>query len=263
MLTPQNIDRRDFVKTSAAAAAASAASVTGLAASGSTAAETVFELPDVTLPVVGSPQRFPVRRVYCVGRNYLEHIRELGNDEREPPFFFAKHRDAIVQNGSAIAYPGLTKDFQHELELVVALKSGGTGIARDQALSHVFGYAVGLDMTRRDLQTASRQKQQPWEIGKSFDQAAPCSAVTPVERVGHVAKGRIWLSVNGKIRQDADLDLMIWKVPEIIAVLSTQVGLAAGDLIYTGTPAGVAAVVKGDRMVGGIAGLEELTITVA
>ena len=131
----------------------------------------------------------------------------------------------------------MTKDFQHELELVVAMKSGGMNITAGDALSHVFGYAVGLDMTRRDLQTASRQKQQPWEIGKSFDQSAPCSAVTPAERAGHLAKGRIWLAVNGKVRQDADLDLMIWKVPDIIAVLSTQVGLAAGDLIYTGTPA--------------------------
>jgi fumarylpyruvate hydrolase len=262
MRTTQTIDRRTFVRTGAAAAAGAATGGVG-PASAESAAETVFPLPDITLPIVGSQQRFPVRRVYCVGRNYLEHIRELGNDEREPPFFFAKHRDAIVANGSSISYPALTKDFQHELELVVAMKSGGVNIASDQALSHVYGYAVGLDMTRRDLQTASRQKQQPWEIGKSFDEAAPCSAVTPVERVGHLAKGRIWLSVNGKIRQDADLDLMIWKVPEIIAQLSKQVGLAAGDLIYTGTPAGVAAVVKGDKMVGGIAGLEELTITVA
>lgn len=258
----QNIDRRTFVKTGAAAAAG-AASVGVGPASADAAAESPFALPEISLPIVGSQQRFPVRRVYCVGRNYLEHIRELGNDEKEPPFFFAKHRDAIVPNRSSIAYPALTKDFQHELELVVAMKSGGAEIASDRALTHVFGYAVGLDMTRRDLQTASRQKQQPWEIGKSFDQAAPCSAVTPAERVGHLAKGRIWLTVNGKIRQDADLDLMIWKVPAIIAALSRQVSLAAGDLIYTGTPAGVAAVVKGDRMVGNIAGLEELAITVA
>jgi fumarylpyruvate hydrolase len=258
----QNIDRRTFVKTGAAAAAG-AAPVGAGPASADAVAESPFALPEISLPIVGSQQRFPVRRVYCVGRNYLEHIRELGNDEKEPPFFFAKHRDAIVSNGSSIAYPALTKDFQHELELVVAMKSGGIEITRDQALTHVFGYAVGLDMTRRDLQTASRQKQQPWEIGKSFDQAAPCSAVTAAEQVGHLAKGRIWLTVNGKIRQDADLDLMIWKVPDIIAALSRQVSLAAGDLIYTGTPAGVAAVVKGDRMVGNIAGLEELAITVA
>jgi fumarylpyruvate hydrolase len=261
MRTTQNIDRRTFVRTGAAAAAGAATGGVG-PGSAEGAADSVFPLPEVSLPIVGSQQRFPVRRVYCVGRNYLEHIRELGNDEREPPFFFAKHRDAIVANGSAITYPPLTKDFQHELELVVAMKSGGINLTNEQALSHVYGYAVGLDMTRRDLQTASRQKQQPWEIGKSFDEAAPCSAVTPAERVGHLAKGRIWLSVNGKMRQDADLDLMIWKVPEIISQLSKQVGLAAGDLIFTGTPAGVAAVVKGDKMVGGIAGLEELAITV-
>jgi fumarylpyruvate hydrolase len=261
MATHRTINRRTFVKTGAAAAAGGAtASIVSMSAD---TGATIFPLPVISVPIVGTAQRFPVRRVYCVGRNYLAHIRELGNDEREPPFFFAKHRDAIVANGSSISYPGLTKDFQHELELVVALKSGGQNIAAADALTHVYGYAVGLDMTRRDLQTASREKQQPWEIGKSFDQAAPCSAITPVGRVGHLAKGRIWLSVNGKVRQDSDLELMIWKVPDIISALSRQVGLAAGDLIYTGTPAGVAAVVKGDRMVGGIAGLEDLTITVA
>jgi fumarylpyruvate hydrolase len=262
MHKPLELDRRTFVKAGASAAALVAAGV-GLAASSENNVESVFSLPDVSLPIVGSQQRFPARRIYCVGRNYLEHIRELGNDEREPPFFFAKHRDAIVPNGSSIAYPALTKDFQHELELVVAMKSGGHDIPAAQALSHVFGYAVGLDMTRRDLQTASRQKQQPWEIGKSFDQSAPCTAVTPAGKSGHFTKGRIWLSVNGKTRQDSDLNLMIWNVAEIIAELSKQAGVAAGDLIYTGTPAGVAAVVKGDRMVGNIDGLEELTITVA
>jgi fumarylpyruvate hydrolase len=261
MARQRTINRRTFVQTGALAAVGGATgSVVSVSADDGA---TIFSLPVISVPIVGIEQRFPVRRVYCVGRNYLEHIRELGNDEREPPFFFAKHRDAVVPNGSSIRYPSLTKDFQHELELVVALKSGGEHIAVSDALTHVYGYAVGLDMTRRDLQTASRQKQQPWEIGKSFDQAAPCSAITPVERVGHLAKGRIWLSVNGKVRQDSNLDLMIWKVPDIISALSRQIGLAAGDLIYTGTPAGVAAVVKGDRMVGSITGLEELTITVA
>jgi fumarylpyruvate hydrolase len=261
MATQRTINRRTFVQTGAFAAVGGATgSVVSVSAD---VGATIFSLPVISVPVVGIEQRFPVRRVYCVGRNYLEHIRELGNDEREPPFFFAKHRDAIVGNGSSIRYPSLTNDYQHELELVVALKSGGENIAVSDALTHIYGYAVGLDMTRRDLQTASRQKQQPWEIGKSFDQSAPCSAITPVARVGHLAKGRIWLSVNGKVRQDSDLDLMIWKVPDIISALSRQIGLAAGDLIYTGTPAGVAAVVKGDRMVGGITGLEELTITIA
>ena len=222
----------------------------------------VFSLPVVSLPIVSSTQRFPVRRVYCVGRNYLEHIRELGNDEREPPFFFAKHRDAIVQNGSEVRYPSLTSSYQHELEMVVAMKSGSENMKKEDALNHVFGYAVGLDMTRRDLQTISRKKEQPWEIGKSFEQSAPCSAITPAEKSGHLSKGKIQLTVNGKLRQDGDLAQMIWNVPEIIAALSTQVGLAAGDLIYTGTPAGVAACSKGDRLVGTVEGLTELSVTI-
>ena len=263
-MSKTNTGRRDFLLTGVALGAAAAVSPL---ASQAAQAQTGYVIPApeaTSLPVVGSSQRFPVRRIYCVGRNYLEHIRELGNDERQPPFFFAKHRDMIVQNGSNVFYPGLTRDYQHELELVVAMKSGGENIPRDQALSHVYGYAIGLDMTRRDLQTASRQKEQPWEIGKSFEQCAPCSAVTPVERLGgkHMTEGKIQLAVNGKMRQDGDLNLMIWNVPDIIMHLSTQVGLAAGDLIYTGTPAGVAAVVAGDKMVGTIAGLGELSITI-
>ena len=257
--------RRDFLLTGAALGAAAAVAPLASQAQAQTGGFVIPAPEATTLPVVGSGQRFPVRRIYCVGRNYLEHIRELGNDERQPPFFFAKHRDMIVQNGSTVFYPGLTRDYQHELELVVAMKSGGENIPREQALSHVYGYAIGLDMTRRDLQTASRQKEQPWEIGKSFEQCAPCSAVTPLERLGgkHMTEGKIQLVVNGKTRQDGDLNLMIWNVPDIIMHLSTQVGLAAGDLIYTGTPAGVAAVVAGDKMVGNIAGLGELSITIA
>jgi len=222
----------------------------------------VFSLPVVSLPIVGSALRFPVRRVYCVGRNYLEHIRELGNDEREPPFFFAKHRDAIVQSGSEVRYPRLTSSYQHELEMVVAMKSGSENMKKEDALNHVFGYAVGLDMTRRDLQTISRKKEQPWEIGKSFEQSAPCSSILPAEKSGHLSKGKIQLNVNGKLRQDGDLAQMIWNVPEIIAALSTQIGLAAGDLIYTGTPAGVAACAKGDKLIGTVEGLPELSITI-
>jgi fumarylpyruvate hydrolase len=262
-MSKTNTGRRDFLLTGAALGAAAAVSPLATQAA---QAQTgyVIPAPEVTsLPVVGSSQRFPVRRIYCVGRNYLEHIRELGNDERQPPFFFAKHRDMIVQNGSNVTYPGLTKDYQHELELVVCMKSGGENIPREQALSHVYGYAIGLDMTRRDLQTASRQKEQPWEIGKSFEQCAPCSAVTPVERLGkHLDAGKIQLAVNGKLRQDGDLNLMIWNVPDIIMHLSTQVGLAAGDLIYTGTPAGVAACNKGDVLVGHVDGLNELTVSI-
>jgi fumarylpyruvate hydrolase len=222
----------------------------------------VFAVPMISLPIVGSGLRFPVRRVYCVGRNYLEHIREFGNDEREPPFFFAKHRDTIVQSGSEIPYPSLTSNYQHEIELVVAMKSGSQNIKKEDALRHIYGYAVGLDMTRRDLQMASRKKEQPWEVGKSFDQSAPCSAITPAERTGHLSKGKIQLTVNGALRQDGDLAQMIWNVPEIIAALSLQVGLDAGDLIYTGTPAGVVACGRGDKLVGSIDGLSELKITI-
>jgi fumarylpyruvate hydrolase len=225
--------------------------------------ETVIPVPElVSLPVVGTGKRFPVRRIYCVGRNYLEHIREHGNDESQPPFFFAKHRDTIVPNGSEIAYPSLTNKYEYELEMVVAMKSGGVDIPENEALSHVYGYAVGLDMTRRDLQVASRKIERPWEIGKSFDESAPCSAVTPAEQCGHLAQGRIWLKVNGEIRQDGDLAQMIWDVPGVISRLSREVGIAAGDLIFTGTPGGVATVVPGDTMVGGVDGLEELTIKI-
>ena len=257
--------RRDVLKAGAAAAASVPFIMSTHASQAAQApAATVIPAPEmVTLPVVGSTARFPVRRIYCVGRNYLEHIRELNNDEREPPFFFAKHRDMIVQNGSTVRYPTLTKDYQHEIELVVAMKSGGENIRLEDALSHVYGYGVGLDMTRRDLQTASRQKEQPWEIGKSFEQSAPCSAITPAERIGHLSKGKIQLAVNGKMRQDGDLAQMIWNVPEIIMQLTKQVGLAAGDLIFTGTPAGVAALTRGDKMAGSISGLGELNITIA
>ena len=200
-----------------------------------------------SLAVAGDSRRFPVRRIWCVGRNYLEHIREMGNDERAPPFFFAKHADMVEADGATIPYPPLTKDLHHEVELVVALQSGGLNIAADTALGHVYGYGVGIDLTRRDLQQASRKKEQPWEIGKSFDRSAPCSALQPATKIGHPAKGKIWLSVNGTMRQSGDLAELIWSVPEIIAKLSQQVTLGAGDIIMTGTPAGVAALVPGDR----------------
>jgi fumarylpyruvate hydrolase len=220
-------------------------------------------LPVTSLPVAGTDGRFPVRRIYCVGRNYLAHIRELGHDEREAPFFFAKANDMIVQNGAAIPYPSLTQNYHHEIELVVAMKSGGTDIPVDDALGHVYGYAVGLDMTRRDLQQAAAKKGQPWEIGKSFDQAAPCSAIFPASKVGHLNKGKIQLTVNCDKRQDSDLSKMLWNVQEIINHLSQQVGLAAGDLIYTGTPDGVGPVVRGDKMVGHIDALGDLSITIS
>ena len=161
--------------------------------------------PQASLPVVGETGVYPVRRIWCVGRNYLEHIREMGNDERAPPFFFAKHADMIAGEGATIPYPPLTKDFQHEVELVVALKSGGMNIPADRALDCVYGYGVGIDLTRRDLQMASRKKEQPWEIGKSFDGSAPCGALRPASEIGHPAKGKIWLSVNGTEKQKGDL----------------------------------------------------------
>jgi len=220
-------------------------------------------LPQPSIPVAGTGKAFPVRRIWCVGRNYLEHIREMGNDERQPPFFFAKHADMIAPDGATIPYPSLTKDFQHEVELVVALKSGGADIDPAKALDHVYGYGVGIDLTRRDLQMASRKKEQPWEIGKSFDQSAPCGALRPAAEIGHPSRGRIWLTVNGAEKQKGDLSEMIWNVPEIIAKLSLQVALGAGDIIMTGTPAGVAALKPGDRIEAGIDGIGTLKVAIA
>jgi len=214
------------------------------------------------LAVAGKQELFPVRRVWCVGRNYLEHIREMGQDEREPPFFFAKPADAIVPDGAAVPYPPLTKDLHFEVELVVALKSGGRNIPVAKALDHVYGYGVGIDLTRRDLQIASRDIKRPWEIGKAFDHSAPCGALKPAAEIGHPSKGRIVLKVNGKVRQDGDLNQMIWNVPEIISKLSEMVELAAGDIIMTGTPSGVAATVAGDKIECEIEGVGKLSITI-
>ncbi len=218
--------------------------------------------PQAAIAVAGQSQSFPVRRIWCVGRNYLEHIREMGNDERAPPFFFAKHADMVVADGATIPYPPLTKDFHHEVELVVALKSGGRNIPADKALEHVYGYAVGIDLTRRDLQGAAKKKERPWEIGKSFDYSAPCGALQPAARIGHPANGKIWLSVNGAEKQKGDLTELIWSVPEIIAKLSEQVTLDAGDIILTGTPAGVGALVPGDKVECGIDGIGTLKVTI-
>jgi fumarylpyruvate hydrolase len=218
--------------------------------------------PQPSIAVAGEAKSFPVRRIWCVGRNYLEHIREMGNDERAPPFFFAKHPDMIEPDGATIPYPPLTKDYQHEVELIVAMKSGGLNIAADKALDHVYGYGVGIDLTRRDQQLAARKKERPWEVGKSFDRSAPCGALQPASKIGHPAKGRIWLSVNGAERQKGDLTELIWSVPEIIAQLSQQVALSAGDIIMTGTPAGVAAVSPGDKIECGIDGVGTLKITI-
>jgi fumarylpyruvate hydrolase len=200
-----------------------------------------------TLAVRGSAARFPVRRVYCIGRNYLAHIREMGEaDERDPPIFFQKPGDAVVEQGTPLPYPSATADYQYEAELVVAIGRAGQDIATADALSHVYGYAVGLDMTRRDLQRAAAKAGHPWENGKAFDHSAPCSEVVPVALCGHPARGALTLSVNGQPRQRTDLSQLIWSVPEIIANLSRLYRLVPGDLVYTGTPDGVGPVQPGD-----------------
>src|SRR6266705_560051 len=203
--------------------------------------------PQAAIPVAGTGKYFPVRRLWGVGRNYAEHIKEMGQDVREPPFFFAKPADAIVANGGTVPYPSLTKDMHHEVELVVALKSGGRNIPVAKANDCIYGYAVGIDLTRRDLQIASRDIKRPWEIGKAFDGSAPCGPLRPASEIGHPNKGRIYLKVNGAVTQDGDLEQMIWNVPEIIWKLSEIVELAAGDIIMTGTPAGVSALQPGHK----------------
>jgi len=218
--------------------------------------------PQPSLAVAGESKSYPVRRIWCVGRNYLDHIREMGNDERDPPFFFAKHADMIEADGATIPYPPLTRDLHHEVELVVAMKSGGLNIPTGQALGHVYGYAVGIDLTRRDLQLAARKKERPWEVGKSFDHSAPCSALQPASNIGHPSKAKIWLSVNGSVRQTGDLSELIWSVPEIISKLSQQVALGAGDVIMTGTPAGVAALTPGDKIECGVDGVGMLKVSI-
>lgn len=226
--------------------------------------EYVIPPPEIpSLPVAGAGARFPVRRIHCVGRNYAEHAREMGGDPaREPPFFFQKAPDTLLPGGGRFPYPPGTSDLHHEIELVVALARGGADLRPDQALGAVFGYAVGLDMTRRDLQSAAKQRGRPWEAGKSFDHAAPCGPVRPAAEIGHPAHGAIWLDVNGARRQQGDLRDMIWAVPEIIAALSRLVTLAPGDLIFTGTPAGVGPVQRGDRVRGGVDGVGEIGIDV-
>jgi fumarylpyruvate hydrolase len=224
----------------------------------------VFAPPQVAaVPVRNSDRLFPVHRIYCVGRNYAEHAIEMGHDpNREAPFFFQKNPDTIVKNGGDFPYPDASKDVHHELEMVVALKSGGKNIAVDAALDHVFGYAVGLDMTRRDLQGEAKKAGRPWEVGKAFEAVAPCSEIVPASEIGHPSKGAVWLKVNGEPRQKGDLDQLIWKVPEMIAYLSGLFELKAGDLIYSGTPAGVGPVKRGDALHGGVDGVGELKITV-
>ena len=226
--------------------------------------DTVFPPPPLpTLAVTGESARFPLHRIYCVGRNYAEHTREMGGDpERSPPFFFMKPADCIVEDGGEVPYPPATDDLHHEVELVAALDKGGHDIPEERALEHVYGYAVGIDLTRRDLQAAAKDKRQPWDAGKGFRHSAPCGPLTRSAELGHPEAGSIELRVNGELRQSGDLGDMIWKVPEIIAYLSRLFALEAGDLIFTGTPAGVGPVGPGDRLSAEIAGLSALTVAI-
>jgi fumarylpyruvate hydrolase len=222
--------------------------------------------PQIGVPVAGSDAQFPVRRIYCVGRNYAAHAREMGADERDPPFFFCKPDNTIVfcppGQTVEVPYPAQTSDYQHEIELVVAIGKGGSNIPAERANEHVFGYAVGLDMTRRDLQSQMKKQGRPWEIGKAFDQSAPIGPIHPAAKIGHPAKGALWVQVDGADRQRSDISLLIWSVPETIANLSTLFELQPGDLIYSGTPEGVNAVARGQTMTGGIDGLGEIKVKV-
>ena len=219
----------------------------------------ISPIPPVILPVAGSTSGFPVRRVYCVGQNYAEHAAEMGSDGRQPPFFFSKPPDALVLGGE-VAYPPMTEKLQHEVELVIALGQGGANIPVEQALDHVFGYTIGLALTRRDLQASAKEKKQPWDMSKGFDQSGPIAAIQPVTRVGHPNKSSIWLKVNGEMKQQGNLSQMTWSVAEIIANLSTYVRLAPGDLIFSGTPSGVSTIVRGDQLEGSIEGVSDLKI---
>ena len=219
-----------------------------------------------SVPVTGSVDTFPVHRIYCVGRNYVDHAKEMGHTGREAPFFFMKPSDAILPvpagTTGALPYPAHTQDFQHEMELVVAIGKGGSDIGVDEALGHVWGYAAGLDMTRRDLQGEAKKLGRPWDTGKAFEQSAPIGPITPAAQAGDMGQAAITLHVNGAVRQSSTIDMLIWNVAETIADLSTYFTLQPGDLIYTGTPAGVAAVQRGDELVGAITGLDTLRVKV-
>ena len=232
----------------------------------------IFAPPPVTsVPIKGSDQEFAVRRIFCVGRNYSAHAREMGFSDKEPPFFFTKPADALVASGSQIPFPLLTDDLHHEIELVLAIggedgTAGGMNISQQEAMSHVFGVAVGIDLTRRDLQIAHREKGRPWDWGKAFDLSAPITPITPMadlpDDLRTLSEGRIWLANNGEIKQDASLGEMIWSPADVIAFCSQSVALKPGDLIYTGTPEGVGQIQPGDRLTGGVDGLAEITIEV-
>jgi len=223
----------------------------------------LFEVQQPSVAIAGGGDRFPVRRIYCVGRNYGAHAREMGHDpDREPPFYFTKPADAVVDCATSVRYPPRTNDLHHEIELVVAIGRSGINISKDQALDHVFGYAVGIDFTRRDLQKEAKKLGRPWDTAKGFDESAPVSAIHPAKDIGHPSGGRIWLAVNDEVRQQGDLNELIWDVAESIAELSTLFRLEPGDLLFTGTPAGVGPVIVGDRVTGGIEGIDEIAISI-
>ena len=260
-------ERREFLNAGAALGAATVAACAGPMRAAADRDDVLFAHGVVTVPVSGTNQHFAVRRIYCVGRNYAAHAIERGSDpNREPPFFFQKPTDAIQVVGPGITvdhpYPAITKNYHYEVELVAALKSGGRDIAPEKALDHVFGYAVGLDMTRRDLQNGMAAEKKPWEVGKSFDHAAVISFIHPADKVGHPEKGAIWLKVNGNVKQNSDLSKMIWNVAEQVSHLSRYFELMAGDIIYCGTPENVGPVVRGDVMTGHVDGIYDINVKV-
>ena len=218
--------------------------------------------PPASVEVTGTNDRFPVRRIYCIGRNYLAHRKEMGHDDRKPPFYFQKPADALLETGGDFPYPSQSENVHFEIELVVAIAKGGVDISIEDALDHVYGYGLGIDMTRRDIQSKAKQDGKPWESAKSFDHSAPISPIRPVSEIGHPDSGRIWLAVNGEVRQDSDLNLQIWNVQEGISHLSKLFEVVPGDLIYTGTPDGVGPINPGDLITAGIDGIGELEIKV-
>ena len=218
--------------------------------------------PPASVEVTGTDDRFPVRRIYCIGRNYLAHRKEMGHDDRKPPFYFQKPADALLETGGEFPYPSQSENVHFEIELVVAIAKGGVNISIEDALDHVYGYGLGIDMTRRDIQSKAKQDGKPWESAKSFVHSAPISPIRPASEIGHPDSGRIWLAVNGEVRQDSDLNLQIWNVQEGISHLSKLYQVVPGDLIYTGTPDGVGPINPGDLITAGIDGIGELEIKV-
>lgn len=260
MKSTETCSRRRFLTRGAAVATAASVS----AKSSAQTASYIIDPPAiVSMEIAGSDRRFPVRRVYCLGRNYRAHAIESGDDPDEtPPFFFIKPRDAVIDYRDGFPYPPMTRALRYEGEMVVALKSGGADIDPAEALSHVYGYGIALDMTREDLQQVAQSLSRPWAISKSFDRSAPCGPIHPVETNGHRESGRIWLSVNGELKQDSDLSLQRWSVPEAISILSRHFDLAAGDIMLTGTPENVGLVERGDIIRVGIEGLGEIEVEI-